>query len=144
MVRSISIAAGILMLAGAQNASAQIVDAVDFTTTFAFTAGQATLPAGSYTIRPDGDNPNILQLTGANTGVFFETTNVPAHEPVKTEVVFKRFGNSYVLKDIYVEGSDIGAETMAAEGEKHMAKTSASTTEHHIAAAKKVQTAKNQ
>jgi hypothetical protein len=51
--RSIGIAAGILVVAGVQNASAQITDPVEFTTSFPFTVGYATVPAGRYTIRPD-------------------------------------------------------------------------------------------
>ena len=137
LIRSIGMAAGIVLLAGVQQAGAQIVDTVEFTTTFPFTAGTATLPAGSYSIKADDDNPNILLLTGAHTGVFIETTNVPAVRPAKTEVVFKRYGDAYVLKNVYMVGSDIGAEALAAEGERHMTKKSASPTEHHIAAMKK-------
>jgi hypothetical protein len=39
-------------------------------------------------------------------------------------------------------GSDIGVETVAAEGERHMTKKSASATEHRIAAIKKSPAAK--
>jgi hypothetical protein len=123
LVRSIGIAGGILVLAGVQNASAQIADTVEFTTSFPFMVGYATVPAGSYSIRPDNDNPEILELTGAHTAVLFQTQNAEAREtPSKTEVVFKRFGSGYVLKDIWVEGSDAGAETMAVESERHVAK----------------------
>jgi hypothetical protein len=123
LIRSIGIAGGILVLAGVQNASAQIADTVEFTTSFPFMVGYATVPAGSYSIRPDNDNPEILELTGAHTAVLFQTQNAEAREtPSKTEVVFKRFGSGYVLKDIWVEGSDAGAETMAVESERHLAK----------------------
>jgi hypothetical protein len=136
-------AGGLLMLAVAQNASAQVVDQVEFTTSFPFTVGTATVPAGSYTIRPDQDNPNIFQLSGAHTGVLFETTDARAPQtPAKTEVVFKRYGNAYVLKNIYEEGSNIGAETTVAEAEHHLTKTSASATEHRIAATRKSSTTK--
>ena len=62
-------ATAIVLLAGVQHAGAQIVDTVEFTTTFPFTAGTATLPAGSYSIKADDDNPNILLLTGAHTAI---------------------------------------------------------------------------
>ena len=149
LIRSIGMAAVFVLLAGVSHAGAQIVNSVEFTTTFPFTVGAATLPAGSYTIRPDDDNPNILQLVGAHTGVFFETTSLPALQPAKTEVVFKRYGDAYVLKNVYVVGSDIGVETIAAEGERHMTKKSASQGERRISAttkspgAKTKQTAKN-
>jgi hypothetical protein len=134
VIRSIGMAAGIVLFGGVRHAGAQIVNTVEFTTTFPFTVGAAMMPAGTYTIRQDDDNPSILQLEGAHTGVFFETTNVPALRPEKTEVVFKRYGNAYVLKDVYVVGSDTGAESVAAEGERHMSRKSGSPTEHHIVA----------
>jgi hypothetical protein len=137
LVRSIGIAGGILVLAGVQNASAQITDTVEFTTSFPFTVGYASVPAGSYTIRPDSDNPEILELTGAHTAVLFQTKNAEAREmPSKTEVVFKRYGNGYVLKDIWVEGSTQGAETMEVESERHVAKAPGAKAEQRVAGRK--------
>lgn len=137
LIRSIGIAGGILVLAGVQNASALITNTVEFTTSFPFTVGQATVPAGSYTIRPDDDNPRFLLLTGANASVLFETRDTEARErPSKTEVVFKRYGDGYVLKDIWMEGSYNGAESTAAEGERHMTKHE-SQGEHRVGARKK-------
>ena len=126
------------MLAGVRNASAQIVYPVEFTTSFPFTVGNASVPAGSYTIRPDDDNPKILELSGAHTAVLFETENAVAREtPSKTEVVFKRYGDGYVLKDIWLAGSNDGAETMAVEGERHAAKHGGPQHEERVAARKK-------
>jgi hypothetical protein len=143
LVRSIGIAGGLLMLAGVQNASAQIAYPVEFTTSFPFTVGAATVPAGSYTIRPDDDNPEMLLLTGSRASVFFQTENKDARQmPSKTEVVFNRYGDKYVLKDIWVEGETSGAESMAAEGERHMAKHPGSNSEQRVAARKTSETSK--
>ena len=143
LVRSIGIAGGILMLAGVQNASAQIAYPVEFTTSFPFTVGAATVPAGSYTIRPDDDNPEMLLLTGSRASVFFQTESKDARQtPSKTEVVFNRYGDKYVLKDIWVEGETSGAESMAAEGERHMAKHPGSNGEQRVAARKTSDTSK--
>jgi hypothetical protein len=115
---------------------------VEFATSFPFTVGLATVPAGSYTIRPDDDNPAILLLTGARASVMFQTISAEAREvPSKTEVVFKRYGNGYVLKDIWVEGSTIGAEATPAEGERHIAKSD-SKGEQRVAARKGSDTSK--
>ena len=143
-VRSIGIAAGILMLAGIQNASAQVTDPVEFTTSFPFTVGYASVPAGRYTIRPDDDNPGIFQLTGARTNVLFQTENTSTREaPSKTEVVFKRYGDGYVLKDIWVAGSTTGVEVIAVEGERHMTKNGGVESEQRVTARKQQVASRN-
>jgi hypothetical protein len=144
LVLSIGIAAGMLVLAGVQNASAQVTDPVEFTTSFPFTVGYATVPAGSYTIRPDDEDPAIFELTGAHTSVLFQAMGAQAREtPSKTEVVFKRYGDGYVLKDIWLEGSDSGAETIAVDGERRLAKRHSLEGEERVAARKKSDVSRN-
>jgi hypothetical protein len=139
-IRTIGIAGGLFLIAGIQNASAQVTDPVEFTTTFPFTVGYGTVPAGSYTIRPDDDNPDILELQGPATTVFFQAQNKIAREtPNETEVVFKHYGDTYVLKDIWVAGSTTGAETLPAEGERHAAKQYGSATDERVQARKRAQ-----
>ena len=134
LIRSIGIAGGILLLAGVQNASAQITGPVEFTTSFPFTVGNAMVPAGSYTITPDDTDPQILELTGAHVSVFFQTDYAEAPQtPSKTEIVFKRYGGAYVLKNIWVVGSTSGAETTAVEGERHVLKRGGSASEQRVA-----------
>jgi hypothetical protein len=141
LVRSIGIAGGILVLAGVQNASAQIIYPVEFTTSFPFTVGNTTVPAGSYTIKQDDDDAAILELRGAHAAVFFQTVATATPEtPSKTEVVFKRYGSGYVLKDVFLAGSNTGAESILVEGEKHAAKQHGPEAEHRIAAKKKMDT----
>ncbi len=144
LTRSLAFAGAILAFAGVQNATAQIVDPVEFTTSFPFTVGNTTVPAGSYTIRPDDDNAVVLQLQGPHGSVLFQVENTPGREtPSKTEVVFKRYGDGYVLKSIWLAGSNEGAETLTVEGERHMAKRHSLDGEQRIAGRKKVDTSKN-
>jgi hypothetical protein len=140
-VRSIGMAGGILVLAGIQNASAQITNPVEFTTAFPFTVGNSIMPAGSYTLRPDDDNTAILLLAGKQGSVFFETNAAQADRPAaKTEVVFKRYGDAYILKSVWLEGSDEGAEALPQEGERHVAKHASAATEQRVAAKKAANT----
>ena len=74
-VRVIGVAAAFLLFAGVQPAGAQVIGAVEFTTTFPFAVGNANVPAGTYTIRPDDDAPAVLILTGAHVGVVSATTS---------------------------------------------------------------------
>jgi hypothetical protein len=138
LVRSIGIAAGLLVFAGVQNANAQITGPVEFTTAFPFTVGNTHVPAGSYTITPDDDNPQILELSGGQTAVLFEARDTQTRQvPSKTEVVFNHYGDGYVLKDVYIVGSPIGAEATAGEGERHMAKNHGSPSEQRVDARRK-------
>jgi hypothetical protein len=142
--RSISVAGGILLLAGVHHASAQIETSVEFTTPFPFTVGNTKVPAGTYSIRQDEDNPKILELTGGHTAVLFETGNPQARQtPSKTEVVFSRYGDGYVLKNVWVEGSDMGYESVRAEAERHAAKRGESKGEQRVAGRKKSDTPKS-
>jgi hypothetical protein len=123
-------AAGLVVFAGVRSAEAQITGPVEFTTTFPFSVGNATVAAGRYTIRPDDDNPQILELNGPHTAVFFEVTNLPGtRKPEKTEIVFNHNTHGYVLKDVRIEGSG-GVETLTAEVERHHAKAGKSTNEY--------------
>ena len=134
-VRSIVLMGGIMMLAGMRTVSAQIDYPVEFTTAFPFTVGYATVPAGTYTIRPDDDNPEILELSGGRVAVLFQTNNAEAAAPVaKSEVVFKRYGDTYVLKSVWVDGSNTGAMSVAAEGERHATKNQGAESEQRVAA----------
>ncbi len=137
LIRNIGIAGGLLLIAGIQNASAQVTDPVTFTTTFPFTVGYGTVPAGSYTIRPDDENPGILKLQGRHTTVFFQALDTEARKtPNETEIVFTHYGDTYVLKDVWVAGSNTGAESLASEGERHAAKQYGSATEERVEARK--------
>jgi hypothetical protein len=142
LFRSIGIAGGILALGAVQNASAQITNTVEFTTSFPFTVGNATVPAGHYTITPDDDDPNILVMTGSRADVLFQAENQQQQTAAaKTEVTFNRYGDGYLLKGIQVEGSEVGYVTIPVEGERHVVKRGASNGEQRIAA-KKADTSK--
>jgi hypothetical protein len=138
LVRSMTIAAGIMVLAGIHDASAQITDPVEFTAAFPFIVGNASVPAGTYTITPDEDNLEILHLAGPHTSVFFQTQGAQgAQTPSKTEVVFTRYGDQYVLKSVWIDGIRTGAETRPAEAERHAAKNNAAGAEQRLEGRKK-------
>ena len=135
---SIVLAAGIVAVAGLHNVSAQIETSVEFTTSFPFTVGNATLPAGRYTISPaDDEEPLVFRIEGAHASVFFLTERAQTSQaPSKTEVEFSRYGNLYVLKNIWLEGSEIGHLAETALGERHAVKRGAPSTPERVAARK--------
>lgn len=138
-IRTALMVGGLIGAVSIGTASAQIDTPIQFTTTFPFTVGNATVPAGRYIVRPADGEELLLELTGLQNkaSVFFEITGTQATRPdTTTEVVFKKYGDHYVLKDIFLEGSQTGAETLAVRGEKHHAKGGMTPTEHHVKATK--------
>jgi hypothetical protein len=134
---SVVIACGLFSFVGVHDASAQLTHALSFTTSFAFVVDNTTLPAGSYTITPDEDDPSVLELRGAHASVFVVARSAQQHEPPsKSEVVFNHYDTGYVLKNIRVAGSDQGYLTDVAHGERHLAKQGDSPQEHRVAAEK--------
>lgn len=126
-------------VAGVTLASAQVSDPVEFTTAFPFTVGNTTMPAGKYGIRRDSDNPSVYRIEGdkKHVGALFEVEPTSMTKtPEKTEVIFKRYGQGYVLKSVWEAGSQDGVETVVAEAERHHVKDGNAIGEQHVTAQK--------
>ncbi len=136
-IRHIALFAGIALLLSVAPARAQITGPVKFTTTFAFTVGNTSLPAGTYTIAPDSDNLGVFEIVGTQARAFFEVENRKAPTAASaTEIVFARYGTAFLLKNVWVEGSTEGIETAIAEAERHHRKAGKSTGEARVKAIK--------
>ena len=132
---SLIVAGAFVVIIGVGTATAQIDSAVQFTTSFPFTAGTATLPAGSYTVTPDELDPTVLLIRGNRAKVFLTTTETtPRNLPSKTEVVFDRYKSGYVLKNILVAGSEVGYAADATLAKRHLNRSGETPTEHRVAA----------
>ena len=119
---------GLLTLLSVMPLAAQIVNGVDFTTTFPFYAGNTRMPAGSYKITHSDVDENILQIQSSD-GVhsalldFIPTQSAQPH--AHSDVTFHKYGDAEYLNRIWVEGQEYGmkvdptkAETKAAAGAK--------------------------
>jgi hypothetical protein len=115
-----------LLAAGGQGvANAQIGDTtIEANITHAFIVGTTTLPAGKYEVRAlDYTDPNTFEIRSADghTATIFETHSAQANRtPRKTELVFNKFGDSYFLSQIWLEGSDFGNELEKTKAEKKL------------------------
>jgi hypothetical protein len=120
-------------------AHAQVSDPIEFTTAFPFTVGNTSMPAGAYEIRRDTDNGTVYRIESSkqHIGTLFEVEPTTVNKaPAKSEVVFKRYGEGYVLKSVWEEGSSEGVQTILTEAERHHVKNGGTPTEHRIAAHK--------
>jgi len=101
-------------------ASAQIISPVTFTIGTEFVVGNTTFPAGSYEITPT-DEQGVLEIRGQKgaPAALFETEPLVTVTPFKqTELVFNKYAEHMVLKDVMVAGETTGATTVTANTEK--------------------------
>ena len=127
-------------------ANAQVVDPVEFTASFPFSVGNTRMPAGRYEIRRDADDPSLYRIEARDgkVGTFFavEPASLPK-SPDKTEVVFKRYGEGYVLKSVWEAGDADGFQTVLAEPERHHVKHGGAVSEERVPAHKRNTTGTN-
>jgi len=119
LIRSLVVVGGLTALVGAAPASAQVLEEVTFTTTFPFTVGHKTLPAGTYTVRPayEGDG-SLLEIRSRDASAIFSGQNAgtPRVDPRKDAVVFDRTGDQYVLAEIWDSAEQEGTDRIPVKG----------------------------
>lgn len=119
----ISLAMSLALLTGAA-AYAQSSQIMKVDVPFDFTVGNASLPAGVYSVSSDNNAGGVLTLQNAKAkkGVFIlsmanESTKPAAH----SELVFHRYGDSYFLSDVWVSGNTIGQHVRTSRHKMEMA-----------------------
>jgi hypothetical protein len=116
--------AGVLMLssmAATQVARAQDAMVVDIP--FAFTAGNATLPAGEYRVQKMDRNSAVLLIHcwDARASALVITNAAQAKETqTESKLVFNRYGNRYFLSQVWNAGSIRGRQLPISPREKEM------------------------
>jgi hypothetical protein len=117
-------ASGLLCLLFAISATAQITNAVNFTTTFPFYAGNTKLPAGSYKITPSGMSDTVLLIESSTRShsAFIEYTPTQAESGhAATDVSFKKYGTTDFLDRIWVGGQTYGMQIEPTKVEQKLA-----------------------
>ena len=128
--------AGVLMLssmAATQIARAQEAMVVDIP--FAFTAGNATLPAGEYRVQKLDRNSAVLLVHcwDAKASALVITNAAQAKETqTESKLVFNRYGNRYFLSQVWNAGSIRGRQLPISPREKEMPQLARSETKTEI------------
>jgi hypothetical protein len=107
---------GMMMLMGGLPASAQT--AYNFKMSASFYAGNAKLPAGTYTLRQNGDDANMfsLQNSSGSHSVILETRQSSKASKGKPEIVFNRYAGTDYLEAVETnDGNSIDIMPGAAE-----------------------------
>jgi hypothetical protein len=118
---------------------AQAGNAIEFKVPSSFIAGDAKLPAGTYTIRQDPDSQLELEISNDAKGysAFLPTDALSATSAnQKNEVTFQKYGNTLVLKEVWIAGLPNGFSVQTSYAEKKAAKAG-SPTKVAVAATKK-------
>ena len=131
----------LLMSVGMVTTYAQIGDTrVEADVPFDFIVGKTTLPAGKYEIVNPGEfNPSILEIRSLDgrTSILCTTASVQApRTATKSELVFNKYGDSYFLHQIWVEGEQIGDEIEPSKTEQEMEKAGETATRLSVDAGK--------
>ena len=108
-----------LMALGASSASAQLPEVLTFRTVFPFFVGNREVPAGSYMMRRVGDDQFLYVIQGPKSAIL-ETNfagGPPEGDTTKAEVIFKRYGDSFVMQEVWDPSSGTGlTSTMKFKG----------------------------
>jgi len=119
---------GLLSILCAIPSMAQIANSVKFDAPSAFYAGNAKMPAGSYTVtQPDADtNLLLIESASGSHSVFVEYEVVSSNTPhAKSDVTFNRYGNVEFLSAIWVDGRKSEMQILPSKLEQNTAKAAA-------------------
>jgi hypothetical protein len=128
---------GLLSVLCAIPSMAQITNQVTFDVPSAFYAGNAKMPAGSYTVSEPGVDSNLLLIEDANGShsAFVEYEIHTSDTPhAQTDVSFNKYGNVDFLSAIWVQGRNSEMQILPSRLEQNSAKASAA--EKHSLSAK--------
>jgi hypothetical protein len=120
LVIGVAFVGAFALLAG-RPAQAQLAEYITFRTTFPFIVGSTTMPAGAYSIRRTDDTQGVYLVSGPRS-VFLQanpTSHPPSIDPAKDEVIFQKFGDQFVMSEVW-EGDDSTGivSTMKYKGER--------------------------
>ena len=127
---------GLLSLLSVMPLAAQIVNGVDFTTSFPFYAGNTKMPAGSYKIIQSDIDASILQIQSNDGAPLAFVDIIPTHSAQPhphSDVTFHKYVETEYLDRIWVEGQEYGMKVDPTKAEMKAAAT-ANVVEHSLSA----------
>jgi hypothetical protein len=98
---------------------------------FDFSVRGKTLPAGEYEIKRVNDSPEQLLISSVSRheherAIFITESVEPRKIPNRSLIVFHRYGDSYFLSEILVEGDQTGRELAQSRQERQLRREMAS------------------
>ena len=116
-INLLTLAAGVITLMSCLPCMAQNLQ-VTFATPFSFYAGGAKLPAGTYTLREQEDDPNLFEVQNAagTHSVLIVGRISRKTTSGNPQVVFNRYGTTEIVEGVLTStGNSVDFETGPAE-----------------------------
>ena len=111
----------LLCVIGVRPTQAQLADSLTFRTPFPFIVGNASMPAGQYSIQRLGDDQFVYLVRGPRS-VMLQVNPVgraPEISPDKNEVIFTKYGDQFFLREVWEADASAGVESsMKYKGER--------------------------
>lgn len=118
----------------AGKASAQIVGDLDADIPFQFHVGNRELPAGKYRVHVLDEATlkimEIISVDGSSFALFQVQESDANAAPVKSEMIFNKYGDDYFLSKLYDEGDPSGSELIESRYEKQISRGAVVAQEH--------------
>jgi hypothetical protein len=136
-VKKLIVLMGLLSVLYAIPAMAQITTRVTFDAPSAFYAGNAKMPAGSYSVTQPNDDENLLLIedVSGSHSAFVEYVVTSSETPhTQSDVTFNKYGKTEFLSLVWVEGQNSGMQVLPSKAEQNAAKAAAA--EKHSLSAK--------
>jgi hypothetical protein len=102
LIQTVLATGAVVFIAGVSAAHAQVLETMKFSTTFPFTVGHKSFPAGNYTVRPLEGALDVMEISnGTSTTYFAVNPAEPRQLPTKDQVTFTKHGDEYALTRIW-------------------------------------------
>jgi hypothetical protein len=125
---TLAVITGLMFLSLMTPAMSQIVNGVDFTTSFPFYAGNAKMPAGAYTItQPQGEDTTVLLIqseSGSHSAFLEIIPTQAANAHPQSDVTFNKYGTTDYLSQVWVAGQNYGLQVGPTKVEQNAASKS--------------------
>jgi len=113
LIQTILATGAVVFVAAVSSANAQVLETIRFSTTFPFTVGNKTFPAGNYSVRPLEGQVDVMEISNGTSASYFAVNSadsLPAG--TKDQVTFTRHGNEYALTTIWDAAELSGVTTV--------------------------------
>ena len=111
-----------------------------FEVPFDFVAAQGTMPAGEYRVSPNEPAQGVVRLISSkgSSAAICLTHAIQSNRPSTTaKLVFNRYGDQYLLSQVWSQGTDVGHVLRPSKAEREIARTFSKTGKEILTASMK-------